>query len=56
LPLANDLVSQPDRNGFAAGRADETIGRVGLFVILYVALRMVWDGGWEVEEAILAQR
>jgi YjbE family integral membrane protein len=27
---------------------------VGLFVILYVALRMVWDGGWEVEEAILA--
>jgi YjbE family integral membrane protein len=29
---------------------------VGLFVILYVALRMVWDGGWEVEEAILAQR
>ena len=27
---------------------------VGLLVILYVALRMVWDGGWEVEEAILA--
>jgi YjbE family integral membrane protein len=27
---------------------------VGLFVIIYVAGRMIWDGGWEVEEAILA--
>jgi YjbE family integral membrane protein len=27
---------------------------VGLLVILYVALRMVWDGGWEVEEALVA--
>jgi YjbE family integral membrane protein len=26
---------------------------VGLLVILYVALRMVWDGGWEVEEALV---
>ena len=27
---------------------------VGLLVIVYVALRMVWDGGWEIEEAVLA--
>jgi YjbE family integral membrane protein len=27
---------------------------VGLLVIVYVALRMIWDGGWEVEEAVLA--
>jgi YjbE family integral membrane protein len=27
---------------------------IGLIVILYVALRMVWDGAWEVEEATLA--
>ena len=27
---------------------------LGLVVILYVAVRMVWDGGWEVEEALVA--
>jgi YjbE family integral membrane protein len=27
---------------------------VGLLVIVYVAFRMIWDGGWEVEEAIVA--
>lgn len=27
---------------------------VGLLVILYVAGRMIWDGGWEVREAIAA--
>jgi YjbE family integral membrane protein len=26
---------------------------VGLLVILYVAARMVWEGGWEVQDAIL---
>lgn len=26
----------------------------GLLVIVYVALMMIWDGGWEVEEAVLA--
>jgi YjbE family integral membrane protein len=27
---------------------------VGLLVILYVAIEMVWDGGWEIEEAIMS--
>jgi YjbE family integral membrane protein len=27
---------------------------VGLLVILYVAFRMIWDGGWEVEDALVA--
>jgi YjbE family integral membrane protein len=27
---------------------------VGLLVILYVAGRMVWDGGWEVQDAIVS--
>lgn len=27
---------------------------LGLLVILYVAGRMIWDGGWEVEEALVA--
>jgi len=27
---------------------------VGLVVILYVALAMIWEGGWEVEESIFA--
>jgi YjbE family integral membrane protein len=27
---------------------------VGLLVIVYVALRMMWDGGWEIEEALMA--
>ena len=27
---------------------------VGLLVIVYVAFRMIWDGGWEVEEALVA--
>ncbi|MGH6922689.1 MAG: YjbE family putative metal transport protein [Propylenella sp.] len=26
----------------------------GLIVIVYVALRMIWDGGWEIGEAVLA--
>jgi YjbE family integral membrane protein len=26
----------------------------GLLVIVYVALRMIWDGGWEIEEAVIA--
>ena len=27
---------------------------VGLLVIVYVAFRMIWDGGWEVNEALTA--
>jgi YjbE family integral membrane protein len=27
---------------------------VGLLVIVYVALRMIWDGGWEIEQAVIA--
>ena len=27
---------------------------VGLLVIVYVAAQMIWDGGWEIEEAVLA--
>jgi YjbE family integral membrane protein len=27
---------------------------VGLLVIVYVALRMIWDGGWEVNDALTA--
>ncbi len=30
------------------------IAYVGLVIILYVALRMIWEGGWEIEEAIAA--
>jgi YjbE family integral membrane protein len=26
---------------------------VGLIVIAYVALQMVWDGGWEIQEAVI---
>ena len=29
---------------------------VGLVVIVYVAVRMIWEGGWEIEEAIVAIR
>jgi predicted tellurium resistance membrane protein TerC len=29
---------------------------VGLIVILYVAVHMIWEGGWEIEEAVLAAR
>ena len=28
------------------------IAYVGLAIILYVALQMIWEGGWEVEEAV----
>jgi YjbE family integral membrane protein len=28
------------------------IAYVGLLIILYVALRMIWEGGWEIEEAV----
>ena len=30
------------------------IAYVGLAIILYVALQMIWEGGWEVEEAVAA--
>ena len=26
----------------------------GLAVILFVAVRMIWDGAWEIEEAVVA--
>jgi predicted tellurium resistance membrane protein TerC len=26
----------------------------GLAIILYVAVAMIWEGGWEIEEAIVA--
>ena len=26
---------------------------VGLVVIVYVAVRMIWEGGWEIEHALL---
>lgn len=26
---------------------------IGLLVIVYVALQMIWDGGWQVEEAVI---
>jgi YjbE family integral membrane protein len=29
---------------------------IGLLVILYVAGRMIWDGGWEIEEAVVTMR
>ncbi len=30
------------------------IAYVGLAIIFYVALRMIWEGGWEIEEAVVA--
>jgi predicted tellurium resistance membrane protein TerC len=27
---------------------------VGLIVIAYVAVEMIWEGGWQVEQAMLA--
>jgi YjbE family integral membrane protein len=32
------------------------IAYVGLFIILYVALRMIWEGGWEIEDAVAGSR
>jgi YjbE family integral membrane protein len=29
------------------------IAYVGLLIILYVALRMIWEGAWEIEEAVV---
>jgi YjbE family integral membrane protein len=28
------------------------IAYVGLLIILYVALRMIWEGAWEIEQAV----
>jgi YjbE family integral membrane protein len=32
------------------------IAYVGLAIIFYVALRMIWEGGWEIEEAVAGTR
>jgi YjbE family integral membrane protein len=32
------------------------IAYVGLAIIFYVALRMIWEGGWEIEKAVAAGR
>ena len=45
--------------GIAASFIARLLGRhrwvafVGLAIILYVALKMIWDGAWEVEEAVM---
>jgi predicted tellurium resistance membrane protein TerC len=28
------------------------IAYIGLLIILYVALRMIWEGAWEIEQAV----
>jgi predicted tellurium resistance membrane protein TerC len=57
--MAGGLLLSVALMGFAASFIARLLDRyrwlawVGLIVIVYVALSMIWEGGWEIEQAAL---